>query len=222
MQHLTKKSISGINKGLSTAAMFFYFVFLYAVLERFFKLQKDTIIDYVNRLPSANGTKYWKDGKEKTIKKYYSRSLDKIARVVVHHTATPKRASSYRDDKEWTPEQLNHLHQNERKWDRVGYYLLIYPNGEAFKVNNLKSISYHVGGGKNTSSVGVAFVGDFDGGKEPTKEAYKTFAVVYSELVMELGRKVPIEPHRKYMSTQCPEGVDVDMLNAQLYERRLA
>lgn len=221
MQNLTKKSISGINKGLSTAAMFFYFVFLYALLERFFRLQKGVIIDYANNLSSANGTKYWKDGKEKTIKKYYSRSLDKIDRVVVHHTATGKRSSSYRDDKEWTPEQLNHLHQNERKWDRVGYYALIYPNGDVFKVNNLKTISYHVGGGKNTSSVGVAFVGNFENGV-PTEEAYKSFAVLYSEIVMDLGRKVPIEPHHRYKATTCPAGVDHDMLNAQLYERKLA
>ena len=220
---IKKKEVGRFRESLLTASLFTYLLFIYHIMNAFFRVRNDKIEYYVDNLSSANGRTFERDdGTTKTIRKYSRRALSKIERVVVHHTATKTRSDSYRPDKHWTPEQLNDLHQDERGWDRVGYYALVYPDGSAFIVNDLKTVSYHAGGGKNTSSAGIAFVGNFVNGEKPTNEAYKTFSLLYYDVIMQLGRKVPIEPHKKFMNTSCPAGVNWEMLNDKLYERKFA
>lgn len=128
--------------------------------------------------------------------KYKTRTADqKIERVVIHHSATVQAEVS----KEATVRHIKSIargHVAENDWPGIGYHYVIGPGGLVYRVNDLSTISYHVGN-HNPTSIGICLLGDFTQG-DPTDNQIASAR----ELVFRLGW--PVVPHKALMGTKCP------------------
>lgn len=119
------------------------------------------------------------------------RRLNKICLIILHHTASSSA----------TVEGINNDHL-KRGWAGIGYHFLIQPDGTIEQGRTIEYVGSHCAG-NNTSSIGIALVGDFRKTK-PTEEQIKSL----NELVKELRQKVPtikrVLNHNDLYKTLCP------------------
>ena len=148
--------------------------------------------DIVDRLP-----------KHET-KVYGQRTLDKINKVIVHHSATATGSAL----------AFANYHINERDWPGIGYHFVIDAYGLPQQTNNLSTVSYHTSG-QNTSSIGICLVGNFDE-QTPSEEQIRGL-VKTIKMLKQLGYVFEIHGHREYSSKSCPgDNIDIDKIRAQV------
>ena len=126
-------------------------------------------------------------------RKYATRSLRSIEKLVVHHSGT----------RGGTPKSFAWHHVHTRGWPGIGYHYVVSPGGAVFKTNALTTISYHARGA-NLNGIGICLVGDFNRTR-PTDSQMESLV----ELLDSLLRYYPtarVVPHREIggSHTCCP------------------
>ena len=113
---------------------------------------------------------------------------------VLHHTT-----GSYRGQK--TVQQIQAFHQGpERRWADIGYNFLVAPDGMVYEGRGWGFSGAHARG-KNSESIGVAFIGD--GSKPMPVAAQKSVLWLLSEAERRFGQLSTVG-HRDVGSTTCP------------------
>jgi hypothetical protein len=128
---------------------------------------------------------------EHPVKEYKFRSLDRPLYITFHHSAT--KGQSLREIAEY--------HVEERGYPGIAYHFAINWEGQVFQLQDLEEITYH-SKGRNTESIGVVFVGNYQERDLPDE------AVVSAELLVQGLRKsldiVGVRAHRDVRATLCP------------------
>jgi len=123
--------------------------------------------------------------------KMVERKLSKVYLIILHHTASSSASV----------EGINNDHL-KRGWAGIGYHFLIQPDGTIDEARPIKYVGSHCAG-NNTSSIGIALVGDFRKTK-PTDEQLKSA----KELIATLKKQVPtirrVLNHNDLYKTLCP------------------
>lgn len=123
--------------------------------------------------------------------KMVERKLSKVYLIILHHTASSSASV----------EGINNDHL-KRGWAGIGYHFLIQPDGTIDEARPIKYVGSHCAG-NNTSSIGIALVGDFRRTK-PTDEQLKSA----KELIATLKKQVPsirrVLNHNDLYKTLCP------------------
>lgn len=117
--------------------------------------------------------------------------------VVFHHTTGP--ASQ-------TPRDIQHVHQAGRGWFDAGYNFLIDHEGKIYEGRGWSSVGAHCEG-HNTSTIGIAFIGDYRNGHDTFTEAMKlSGAWLYQEAVRRRRGTLDYAGHQEMSgaSTECP------------------
>lgn len=97
---------------------------------------------------------------------------------------------------------IHECHLNEKKWNGIGYNFYVRKNAEVWEGRPDWAVGAHAGTSINPTSIGICFEGDFE--VEQMGDAQFNAGV---ELIKYLNVKygnLPIEPHVKYMDTDCP------------------
>ncbi len=94
--------------------------------------------------------------------------------MTIHHTVTPNRDSINAAAR---ARQIQSYHQLIRGWCDLGYHFLIGQDGEIIEGRRVEKVGAHVGG-KNTSNIGIAFLGDFRYEAPSAKSLAKAAALV--------------------------------------------
>lgn len=145
-------------------------------------------------------------------RKYQTRSLSQIVRVVIHHTAGPVTQ---------TPEDIARYHTGpnhicDEGCPGIAYHYMIDRNAAVYQVNSLETVSYHVSG-QNTASVGICLIGNYDQ-IEPTEAQMNAVIRVIRSINRKLGRNLEIAGHRDFANKSCPgDHVDVDWIRQKIY-----
>lgn len=122
-------------------------------------------------------------------KRYGSRKLNQINRIVVHHFAG-----------NITIEQAAELHVS-KGWPGIGYWAVIDLDGTINIVNDLDTISYNVAN-RNTATVGIALRGDYSI-EMPSPEMLYSLDKLITSIQFVLG-KIPVHVHSDFVNTRCP------------------
>ncbi len=85
------------------------------------------------------------------IRRYEGRPIQDLEWIVVHHTATPA---------DVTPQRLAAYHVNTLGRPGISYHFVLAADGTIYQTNRLATAAQHASG-RNSTSVGVCFVGDF-------------------------------------------------------------
>lgn len=162
-------------------------------------------------LTSMAGLRPWwlKDLREKLpvhgSLEYNRRSLEQITRVVIHHSGTSS---------DYTPEQIASYHVSAGNHicttgcPGIAYHFLIANDGAGYQVNDLETVSYHVGD-NNTASVGICLIGDYNI-LEPTTKQLSRVKQLIRYVEQKTGKKLEVVGHRDMRSTSCP-GNNIDL-----------
>lgn len=125
-------------------------------------------------------------------KKYKTRQLEKIEKIIIHHSATDTGSA----------EAYARYHVNKRGWPGIGYHYVIEKDGTIKQTNELDTISYHASS-HNTNSIGICLTGNFD--KQTLEEKQKQSLI---ELIQHLNKtfkkEFPLIGHRDVASKSCP------------------
>ena len=126
-------------------------------------------------------------------RKYATRPLRSIEKLVVHHSGT----------RGGTPKSFAWHHVHARGWPGIGYHYVVSPDGVVFKTNALTTVSYHARGA-NLSGLGICLVGDFNR-SEPTDAQMESLTELLG-LLLRYYPKARIVPHREVRGsrTSCP------------------
>lgn len=123
----------------------------------------------------------------------------KVDEVILHHTWRPTKAQ-YRGKE--TIEGIR-AHHKSQGWKDIGYHLLIAPDGEIWLGRPLNEVGAHTVG-RNSRSVGVCLIGNFD--EEKLEEPQKGVAIaVLAALLQKFNLTVKsLNFHRDYAQKTCP------------------
>lgn len=151
------------------------------------------IVDLVRKLPVH------------PTKRYLSRPLSAIRRIVLHHTAAP--ASQ-------TPEEIARYHVQNRGYPGIGYHYLVSRGGTIYKCWTATTITACVKQG-NSSSLCVCLIGNFTFQPPPSVQWEAALNLVRKLMIAHL---IPIEqvyghretPTKPPQQTECP-GAKFDM-----------
>lgn len=123
----------------------------------------------------------------------------KWERFIVHHTATA-------DTRAADIQNIRRFHTNVRGWRDIGYHFVIGRLGSTYEAKAGRPL-YMSGAhtrGKNSDSIGVAFVGNFHL-EYPDKEQIEVGAQLIAGLSHSIGiDPLAIYPHRDFSATACP------------------
>lgn len=119
------------------------------------------------------------------------RRLNQIVLIILHHTAS---ASA-------TVESIHNDHL-KRGWAGIGYHYLIQPDGTIDEGRPIKYTGSHCAG-NNTSSIGIALVGDFRKTK-PTEEQIDSLNLLVAELKDQVHTIKRVLNHNDLYKTLCP------------------
>lgn len=148
---------------------------------------------------------------------YNTRSLSQIDTIIVHHTAGPA-TQTPADIARYHTQPGNHI--CDAGCPGIGYHYMIDRSGNAYQVNELKTISYHVTNA-NTRSVGVCLIGNYDN-LSPTTAQLKTVESVIKEINRKVGKKLSIAGHRDFANKSCPGAhIDVNEISEKVYGVRV-
>lgn len=127
---------------------------------------------------------------------YGARSLDKVDKTIIHHSAMRPKAT----DSAYIREHIAAIasYHVRRGWPGIGYHALVGLEGDAYLVNSLRTSSYHAGR-QNAKSFGVCMLGRFDEGWDMPTAAQ---VGKVNEICAWLGR--PVYPHSRFAQTRCP------------------
>ncbi|MCD6283567.1 N-acetylmuramoyl-L-alanine amidase [bacterium] len=126
-------------------------------------------------------------------RKYATRPLRKIEKLVVHHSGT----------RGGTPKSFAWYHVHARGWPGIGYHYVISPDGVVFKTNALTTVSYHARGA-NLGGVGICLVGDFNR-SEPTDAQMEALTELLGLLLHHHpGAEIVLHREVKGSRTSCP------------------
>ena len=124
----------------------------------------------------------------------------KINCIILHHTADETLTSQY--------DKINVYHKDVKKFplggfgSYVGYHVLIEFNGDIIFCRPFEEVGAH-DAGENADSVGVALAGNFNT-QQPSDMQILSFSKVCDIIFTMIEKQVPIEPHRKGDTTECP------------------
>lgn len=131
-------------------------------------------------------------------------------RATFHHTVTPNGETG--DAAKSRVKNIQNYHQNVRGWCDIGYHLLVDPDGVLWRGRQYTSKRGAHVGGQNTGNVGIAFLGNFYDGVEPSQAqldgAAEGFAWVADYWGFEANSST-IRGHQEWpgQSTGCPGSV---------------
>lgn len=123
--------------------------------------------------------------------KLVQRNLKKILLIILHHTASLNgdAYSIHRD----------HL---KRGWAGIGYHYLILQDGTIQEGRPIKYVGSHCAG-NNTSSIGIALLGDFRK-VQPTKEQIDALNLLVDMLKERVPSIYKVLNHNDLYATACP------------------
>lgn len=124
-------------------------------------------------------------------KRYGTRSLNQIQRIVVHHSASQT----------WTGADMAAYHVNSREWPGIGYHFVIEKDGGIFQGNKLETISYNVANG-NTPTVAICLSGNFDI-EQPTAQQMASLSQMVDYLRKTIPNQLPVMAHGDLQATAC-------------------
>lgn len=152
--------------------------------------------------------RYWRNSirnismylpKHKT-RRFARRDYAEIEQIVVHHSGGPL-------DQSISDIARYHIGPNHvcaQGCPGILYHYAITRKGEAFQVNQLTTIAWHLAG-QNTKSVGVVFIGNYD--EYPASVAQlKALKRVIRAIEEKVGRRLAVTDHGTQCSgcTNCP------------------
>lgn len=119
------------------------------------------------------------------------RALDKI---IIHCAATkPTWNGGAETIRKW------HL---DRGWSDIGYHYVIKKDGTVEEGRSMRRIGSHVRG-KNTGSIGICWVGGYDGVDDRTDAQKKSLIELVKALRHDYG-KLTVHGHNEFSSKSCP------------------
>jgi hypothetical protein len=119
---------------------------------------------------------------------------ERVNLFVLHHTT-----GSYRGAK--SVQQIQAFHQGpERGWSDIAYNFLVAPDGAVYEGRGWGFTGAHARG-KNSESVGVAFIGD---GSKPMPDAAKVSVLELLQQAESRFGSLRIVGHRDVGTTACP------------------
>lgn len=120
------------------------------------------------------------------------RSLDKIKRIILHHSGVTVLQSV---------EVIHNYHKNTNGWAGIGYHFYVRKDGSIYKGRDVEYVGAHASG-SNSDSIGICCEGDFE--QEEMNETQKNSL---KELVIYLKDKYNIstvQGHKEVCNTDCP------------------
>lgn len=123
-------------------------------------------------------------------KRYGLRLLSRVTEITIHHSATQP---TKRQDAKLVLFGIASYHIQSRDWPGIGYSYAVDSFGKVYQVNYLSTKCYH-NESKNTTSIGVVFLGNFEK-ESPTKEQYESGAKLMALIQLRLGRNLSIVGH---------------------------
>jgi len=139
------------------------------------------------------GVEYYAD-RLTSDKKYDKRDMNKVDKIIVHHTAGPKSQSI---------ERVHNYHKG-KGWPRVAYHFWIDEDGRIFQLNDVDTKTFHAGK-SNSSSIGIVLPGYFHPPKNhvPSQAQLDSLYNLVNQLESKYGSK-NVVGHRDVSSTSCP------------------
>lgn len=133
---------------------------------------------------------------------YSKRDLDKIDKIVVHHSATTS----------GTPYAYATYHVNNRDWPGIGYHFVIDKDGTINMTNYIETRSYHTQN-QNTKAIGICMTGNFDV-QIPTAAQLQSLDSLIYYLRSYIGRNLSVHEHNEFANKSCAgENVTVEKYN---------
>ncbi len=127
-------------------------------------------------------------------KRYPTRSLEQIKRIIIHHTAIRPQIGA---------ERIAEHRVNKQGWPAIGYHYFITGNGVVQQTNDLTTIAKHAVK-LNEVSAGVCFAGDFTNAT-PTPQQMEAGAQLLAWLLTQLNLPVAaVIGHKEIVNTQSP------------------
>ncbi len=127
-------------------------------------------------------------------KHYPTRSISAIKTLVIHHSAVPASISA---------EQIAQFNVSKNNWPGIGFHYFITQAGDIQQTNNLDTISYHAGG-DNSTSVGIAFAGNFNA-ETPTQSQIDAGGHLVAWLLGHFNLPLSaMKAHKDLTDTPCP------------------
>jgi peptidoglycan hydrolase-like protein with peptidoglycan-binding domain len=133
----------------------------------------------------------------------------KVTKFVVHHTTGDHRKED--DSARWV-RNIQHYHLNGKGWNDIAYSFLVDKRGDIYVGRGWQAVGGHTAG-HNSTSIGVAFLGD--GRIELPEPAKAAIAHLYAQARGLFGNVSP-SCHNNWAQTQCPGSVIVDWVRAGL------
>jgi len=129
----------------------------------------------------------------------------KVDEIILHHTWRPTMAQ-YKGEQTIKSIQQYHISQG---WKDIGYHFLIAPDGNIWAGRPVEEIGAHTRG-RNTSSIGVCLIGNFDE-EEMTDAQEKSLIVVLRALLHRFKLQTSnINFHRDYAPYKSCPGLKLD------------
>lgn len=135
-------------------------------------------------------------------KKYATRNVNEIDKVVVHHTASEApliNQAAY--------------HVNGRGWPRIGYSIVIVKD-RIYQTNHFDTLSYHCSG-QNTHGIGVCILADFSK-RAITAIERNLLSAVITSLKMQFPNIKDAHPHNEFARTACPV-IPISMVREEIF-----
>jgi N-acetyl-anhydromuramyl-L-alanine amidase AmpD len=142
-------------------------------------------------------------------KRYSTRSLDDISKIVVHQTDSLDKGKEH-------PFRTAEYHVNTKGWPAIAYHYFITKDGNVYQTNKLNKVSYHAGN-NNPESVGVTITG-----KHRYISGTKNWKIIskpmYRSLVMKLAKlkrqfkHAEIVSHDSLSDSRSDPNLDMDEL----------
>jgi hypothetical protein len=133
----------------------------------------------------------------------------KVTKFIVHHTTGDH---TKQDDSARWVRNIQNYHINGKGWKDIAYSFLVDKNGDIYVGRGWQAIGGHTAN-HNSSSIGVAFLGD--GRVELPDPAKAAIAHLYAQARGLFGNIAP-SCHNNWGQTQCPGSAVVDWVRAGL------
>ncbi|MCL7453429.1 MAG: N-acetylmuramoyl-L-alanine amidase, partial [Anaerolineae bacterium] len=127
-------------------------------------------------------------------KRYQTRPLCDVHRIVVHHSAAPAQVG---------PEAIAKYHITKLDWPGIGYHFVVGEDGTLYQTNTLETVSYHAVQA-NATGLGICFLGNFMKTVPPAAQM-RAGAHLIAWLMQELELSIEVvQGHKEVLSTACP------------------
>ena len=120
------------------------------------------------------------------------RSLDKIKRIILHHSGVTVLQSV---------ETLHNYHKNTNGWAGIGYHFYVRKDGSIYKGRPIEYIGAHASD-NNSDSIGICAEGNFE--VEEMSDAQKSSIKELINYLLSNYNIEIIQGHKDVNSTSCP------------------